>query len=62
MVMYVGLTEFASYKEAFRFCERAKLSPTLIHHEPLKLPRRFQLQFDQALTSDEYWCAGDGDD
>ena len=60
--MYVGLTEFPSYKEAADFCELAQLSRTLIHHAPLKLPPRHQLQYDLALASDEYWSAGPGDD
>ena len=35
--LYVGELKFASYKEAQAYCKQAGLSPTLIHHHPLKL-------------------------
>jgi len=41
-MMYVGLKEFPNYQEAADYCTQRKLSWTLIHHEPLKLPKRFQ--------------------
>ena len=47
---------------ALAFIKQAGLSPTLIHHEPLGLPKRFQEKVDLLLNSEEYWSMDTSDD
>ena len=59
--MYVGKVPFATHKRALAFTKQAGLSPTLIHHEPLGLPTRFQEKVDLLLNSEEYWSMDTSD-
>ena len=42
--LYVGEVYFASYNAAAAYCDLKKLSYTLIHHEPYKLPKKLKVK------------------
>ena len=40
--LYVGEIEFPTPAEAFAYCDEKGYSRTIVHHEPLRLPKKYR--------------------